>query len=79
MLKLHWGQVDRDSERANPGRRLPTRLPQNPFADLNDDAAAFGNGDECAGRNGTVRGMLPPRQRFESDDLTVDRRLRLIV
>ena len=48
IVDLHGRDIDRDGQRLGPGRRLAARRPQNPFADLKNDAGIFGNRNEFA-------------------------------
>ncbi len=79
VLELHRRQVDGDAQRPRPGRRLAAGGAQNPFAELDDDAALLGQRDEGAGRDHALARMMPAHQRLEAGDLAVDMRLRLIV
>ena len=68
-MELHRRNIDGHDERAVPGRRLAAGGAQNPFADLQDQAALFGDRDEDIGRDGAALGMLPAQQRLEAEDL----------
>src|SRR5260370_41998681 len=78
VIELNRRKVDRNGERLRPGCRLTTRLLQNPPADRDDHAVVFGKRNKNVARHPAAHRMFPSDQRFESEDLAINSRLRLI-
>src|ERR1035437_2155120 len=83
--KLTGGEVHRDSDMRPvavvgvPSGGLSARLAEDPPAQLEDEAALFGDRDELRGREQTALGVLPADQGLDAFDLAVgDRHDRLV-
>jgi hypothetical protein len=68
LLKLQRRQIHRHANMRGPSGRVEAGAAQDPGADLDDQTAVFGDGNEDAGRNQSALGMSPPRQRLHCDD-----------
>ena len=76
--KLNRRNIDCDLQLVIPRRGFAARLPQNPFSDLDDQIALFGNRDEFGRCHRAAPRVLPAHQRFKSNDLAVAVSLWLI-
>src|SRR4030095_12893476 len=79
LTELRRREVDGDLQRLRPGRRFAAGLPQNPFADRDDQTALLDQRDKDIRRYDAAARMLPPDQRLEADDLASDQCQGLIV
>jgi hypothetical protein len=65
MLELPWRKIDGHFIGSRPGRRFAAGGSQHPFADWDNEAAFLSDGDELAGQDQTMLGMMPANQGFE--------------
>ena len=78
-MDLHRRDVDRQGERVRPGHGLAASLAQHPLADLQDDVAFLGDGNEHRRRDVAPLRVLPAQQHLEAGDLAAaDLGLRLV-
>ena len=66
VAELRGRQVDGDDQRLGPFGRVGASAAQDPFAERNDEAGIFGDGNEMSRRDLAVHRMLPADQRLRA-------------
>ena len=79
VAKLHRRQIDGNLQLVRPGRGFAARGTQDPFTHRDDQPVLFREWNENSGCDQAAARMVPADQRFETHDLAVDPRQRLII